>query len=99
MTQPQVREGFRRIGMVLGWAAAILAIPAVISVTEPLSRSGSWWPTAKWGAIVIPAAYWCGATVARKAGWVIAGFFRPAPELERRKSFLESAKEEALKEF
>lgn len=93
MTRPQVREGFRRIGVFLGWGAALLDAIVVIILTRPGTPAGSWWLATKWLSLTLPVAYWFGSAVSRICGWVVAGFFPPGPDLEP-KNLVEIAKAE-----
>jgi len=78
MTRSQIREGFRRIGAVLGGVFAAATIAVSILVTRPASVGSSWWWSAELAAIAAPLGWWCGSRLARGMGWIVAGFVRPS---------------------
>ena len=77
MSREQIREGFHRIGEVMGWITGAICSLVIFGITQPLAASGSWWNTAYWLAIVVPASIWCGFLPARIIGWIVEGFANP----------------------
>jgi hypothetical protein len=85
----QIREGFRRIGHVLGWIAVAICLVVefvLAKLPEPdgvivnyrwWSVDDRWWSIAYETAVYLPAAYLLGFTFARAIGWVISGFTKP----------------------